>query len=76
VDPRSDAEYSDANAGWLSLRYQPNSALARWFTGRVGEIRARNRKITALARKQLVALWRYVTTGLMPEGARLKPIAT
>jgi transposase len=36
------------------------------------------RKITAvaLARKLLVALWRYVTTGLVPEGARLKPTAT
>ena len=48
------------------------------FTGRVGEIRGRIRKITAvaLARKLLVALWRYVTTGLVPEGARLKPGAT
>jgi transposase len=63
---------------WLWLRYQPDTALARWFTGRVGEIRGRIRKITAvaLARKLLVALWRYVTTGLVPEGARLKPSAT
>jgi transposase len=62
---------------WLWLRYQPDSALARWFAGRVGEIRGRIRKITAvaLARKLLVALWRYVTTGLIPEGARLKPTA-
>jgi hypothetical protein len=59
---------------WLWLRYQPESALAHWFTGRVGEIRGRMRKIAAvaLARKLLVALWRYVTTGLVPEGARLK----
>ena len=59
---------------WLWLRYQPGSALAHWFTGRVGEIRGRMRKIAAvaLARKRLVALWRYVTTGLVPEGARLK----
>jgi transposase len=63
---------------WLWLRYQPDSTLARWFAGRVGEIRGRIRKITAvaLARKLLVALWRYVTTGLIPEGARLKPTAT
>ena len=63
---------------WLWLRYQPDTALARWFTGRVGEIRGRIRKITAvaLARKLLVALWRYVNTGLVPEGARLKPGAT
>jgi transposase len=59
---------------WLWLRYQPGSALARWFTERVGAIRGRIRKITAvaLARKLLVALWKYVTTGLVPEGARLK----
>jgi transposase len=59
---------------WLWLRYQPDSALARWFTDRVGSVRGRIRKITvvALARKLLVALWRYVTAGLMPEGARLK----
>ncbi len=63
---------------WLWLRYQPDTALARWFTRRVGEIRGRIRKITAvaLARKLLVAPWRYVTTGLVPEGARLKPSAT
>ena len=59
---------------WLWLRYQPDSALARWFAERVGSARGRVRKITAvaLARKLLVALWRYVTTGLVPEGARLK----
>src|SRR5215218_9246680 len=59
---------------WLWLRCQPDSALARWFTDRVGSVRGRIRKITAvaLARKLLVALWRYVTAGLMPEGARIK----
>ena len=59
---------------WLWLRYQPGSALARWFAGRVGAVRGRMRKIAAvaLARKPLVALWKYVTTGLVPEGARLK----
>jgi transposase len=59
---------------WLWLRYQPDSALARWFAERVGTTQGRVRKITAvaLARKLLVALWRYVTTGLLPEGARLK----
>jgi transposase len=63
---------------WLWLRYQPDTALARWFTERVGDVRGRIRKITAvaLARKLLVALWRYVTTGLVPEGARLKPAST
>ncbi len=59
---------------WLWLRYQPDSTLARWFTERVGAARGRIRKITAvaLARKLLIALWRYVTAGLLPEGARLK----
>jgi transposase len=61
---------------WLWLRYQPGSALARWFTERAGVVRGRIRKITAiaLARKLLVALWRYLTTGLVPEGARLKAV--
>lgn len=61
---------------WLWLRYQPDSKLARWFVERVGVIRGRVRKITAvaLARKLLVALWKYVTTGLVPEGARLKTV--
>jgi transposase len=60
---------------WLWLRYQPDSGLARWFNERVGATRGRIRKITAVApaRKLLVALWKYVTTGLLPEGARLKP---
>ena len=59
---------------WLWLRHQPDSALSRWFVGRVGEIKGRMRRITivALARKLLVALWRYVETGLVPEGAELK----
>jgi transposase len=60
----------------LALAALPaDSGLARWFTERVGAIRGRVRKITAvaLARKLLVALWKYVTTGLVPEGARLKP---
>ena len=59
---------------WLWLRYQPDSALARWFAQRVGTAQGRIRKITAvaLARKLLVALWKYVTTGLLPEGARMK----
>jgi transposase len=61
---------------WLWLRYQPESKLARWFVDRVGVIRGRIRKITAvaLARKLLVALWKYVTTGLVPDGARLKTL--
>jgi transposase len=59
---------------WPWLRYQPESSLSRWFHERVGAARGRVRKFSAvaLARKLLVALWRYLTTGLVPEGARLK----
>ena len=59
---------------WLWLRYQPNSALSRWFHERVGTGTGRVRRITivAVARKLLIALWRYVETGLLPDGAELK----
>ena len=59
---------------WLWLRYQPESRLARWFRERVGDARGRIRRITivALARKLMVALWRYLTTGVVPDGATLK----
>jgi len=59
---------------WLWLRYQPGSALSQWFHRRVGSQRGRSRRIAivALARKLLVALWRYVTAGVIPEGAVLK----
>jgi transposase len=59
---------------WLWVRHQPNSALSAWFRGRVGEERGRVRRIAivALARKLLIALWRYVTHGEVPEGAVLK----
>jgi transposase len=56
---------------WLWLRYQPESELSRWFHARVGDIKGRIRRIAivALARKLMVALWRYVTTGVVPTGA-------
>ncbi|MGC2394463.1 MAG: IS110 family transposase [Rhodomicrobium sp.] len=59
---------------WLWLRHQPDSALSRWFQARVGAAKGRVRRIAivALARKLLVALWRYVTQGVVPEGAVLK----
>jgi len=62
---------------WLWLRYQPDSALSRWFKTRTqGDHDRRKRKITivALARKLLVALWRYITHGEVPEGAALKAV--
>ena len=59
---------------WSWLRYQPASALARWYTQRFGGggPRARRIGIVALARKLLLALWRYLETGAVPEGAVLK----
>ena len=59
---------------WFWLRHQPDSALSAWFRWRVGQGRGRIRRIAivALARKLLVALWRYVTQGVVPQGAALK----
>jgi transposase len=59
---------------WFWLRYQPASRLSRWFHERVGTTRGRFKRImiVALARKLLVALWRYLTTGVVPDGAMVK----
>lgn len=60
---------------WLWQRYQPASAQVRWFRERVGTTGRRVRKVmvVALARKLLVALWRFVTEGVVPKGAVMKP---
>ena len=59
---------------WQWLRHQPQSALAQWFNARFagGGSRTRRIGIVALARKLLVALWRYLQHGELPAGARLK----
>lgn len=59
---------------WMWLRHQPDSLLSVWFRDRVRELRGRPRRIAivALARKLLVALWRYLQTGLVPDGAVFK----
>ena len=59
---------------WLWLRHQPQSALALWFKERVTRNGGRFKKTTivALARKLLVALWKYVTAGVIIEGAVMK----
>jgi transposase len=59
---------------WFWLRHQPASALSVWFRARVGQGRGRIRRIAivALARKLLVALWRYATQGVVPAGATFK----
>jgi transposase len=60
---------------WLWLKHQPDSALSHWFRARVGDAKGRIRKIAivALARKLMVALWRYLETGLIPTGAVMRP---
>jgi transposase len=59
---------------WAWRRFQPTSALAQWYERRFGLGSARLRKlgIVALARKLLIALWRFLKTGVLPEGAVLK----
>jgi len=59
---------------WSWLRYQPTSALSLWYQERFGGGGRRMRRIgiVALARKLLIALWRYVETGTVPDGALLK----
>ena len=60
---------------WGWLRFQPESALSPWYQRRFSSgKRLRRIGIVALARKLLVALWRYLETGTVPEGAELKPI--
>jgi transposase len=62
---------------WLWLRHQPQSALARWFHEQGKRERKNWRKstIVALARKLLVALWKYVSAGVLIDGATLKSAA-
>jgi transposase len=59
---------------WRFLIFQKDSALAQWFRMRTADARGRTRKamIVALARKLLIALWRLVTVGEMPEGVILR----
>jgi transposase len=60
---------------WSWVRHQPESELTQWFEERFahGSKRVRKIGIVALARKLLVALWRYLDTGEIPAGAVLKP---
>jgi transposase len=61
-------------AAWLWLRWQPGSALSQWYDRRFGAGNKRARKvgIVALARKLLIALWRFVDQGELPAGAQEK----
>jgi transposase len=62
---------------WAWRRFQPDSALSQWYERRFGAGSARLRKLgmVALARKLLIALWRFLKTGVLPEGAVLKTAA-
>jgi transposase len=60
---------------WLWVQHQPDSELTHWFRERVRDIKGRVRRIAivAVARKLMVALWRYLETGVVPTGAVLRP---
>jgi transposase len=59
---------------WSWVRWQPQSALTRWYRARFGAGGSRLRRIgiVALARKLLIALWRYSEQGIVPAGAVLR----
>jgi transposase len=63
---------------WMWLRYQPDSALSQWFARRWaaggGNKRSKRIAIVALARRLVIALWRYLKDGVVPEGAALKSV--
>ena len=57
---------------WRMLQFQPDSGLVRWYKDRTANSqRSRKPMIVALARKLIIALWRYVNTGVVPEGFKL-----
>jgi transposase len=69
--------HSSLQLAWRWLKFQKGSAMARWYRQRTaggGDI-IRKKMIVALARKILIALWRFVTTGELPAGVVLKPAA-
>jgi transposase len=59
---------------WAWLRYQPDSSLTLWFNKRFADAGKRARKvgIVALARKLIIAFWKYLEWGLIPDGAKFK----
>ena len=71
------ARHKAIELAWLWLEHQPESALSRWFRERTAQGKGRIKRIAivALARKLMVALWRFLTTGLVPEQAVLKTAA-
>src|SRR5688572_1073788 len=71
---RAELRRVSIQLAWCWLRWQPDSALTAWFTRRFAAAGGRSRRvgIVALARKLVIALWRFVTQGVVPEGAHLK----
>src|SRR4030095_2666971 len=61
---------------WSWLRHQPHSDLSQWFNQRFARAGKRSRRIgiVALARRLSIALWRYLEQGVIPAGAKLKPL--
>lgn len=68
------ARHNSIELAWLWIRHQPESQLTAWFQRRVTNAQGRVRRIAivALARKLIVALWRFLESGLIPQGATLK----
>jgi transposase len=72
---RAELRRVSVQVAWCWLRWQPDSALAVWFRRRFAAAGGRSRRIgiIALARKLVIALWRFVTHGVVPDGAQLTP---
>ena len=61
---------------WRMVKFQPDSALVQWFKQRTENAKgSRKPMIVALARKLIIALWRYANDGVIPEGFRLHSAA-
>lgn len=73
---RSELRRLAIQIAWGWVRWQPDSALTQWFTRRFASAGGRSRRIgiVALARKLVIALWHFVEHGVVPDGARLKPV--
>lgn len=71
------ARHAVVELAWLWLRHQPDSALTQWFRQRTAGASGRFKRIAivALARKLIIALWRYLSTGLIPDRAVLKEVS-
>jgi transposase len=65
---------------WFWLRYQPDSALTKWYVQRTQgsgqNKRGKRIAIVAVARRLAIDLWRYLEQGVVPNGALLKPVRT